>query len=413
MQILKAYKFRIYPTQEQQNSLSVQFGHSRFVYNRFIDNRKTTFLTTGKGVSFYDFKRQVTAMKQQPAFAWLKEADSQVLQASLEDADRAYQNFFRNHKDGTLPKPGRKPRKDGMPKGYPTFWSKHDDQSIRYPQRFKIEGSKLYLPKVGWVKIVLHRAMEGKAKSCTVSKTKTGHYFVSIQCEIEKDIQPTTNTQAVGIDLGLKDFAILSSQDETTKIEPPKHLRKAESLLKIRQRRVSRKVKGSNSRNKARLTVAATHEKVANRRKDFHHKLSRQIVDRFGSIGLETLNVKGMIQNHNLAKSIADAGWSQFVNFVEYKAAWAGVEVVRHDRWFASSKTCNDCGYVNRNLKLSDRTWICPDCGVIHDRDENAARNLIPTTAGAAGSNAVGNMTSAVRQSAPEKSQDLAQLTLF
>ncbi|MEZ4734888.1 MAG: RNA-guided endonuclease TnpB family protein, partial [Caldilineaceae bacterium] len=384
----------IYPTEDQEAALRVQFGHSRFVYNRFIDSRKTTFLTTGKGVSFYDFKKQVTAMKQQPDFAWLKEADSQVLQASLEDADRAYQNFFRNHNAGTLPKPGKKPRKDGMPKGYPTFWSKHDDQSIRYPQRFKFDNNKIYLPKVGWVKVVRHRRIEGEMKNCTVSKTKTGKFFVSIQCEIEKDVQPTTNRQAVGIDLGLKDFAILSSQDETTKIEPPKHLRKAEKLLKIRQRRVSRKVKGSNSRNKARLVVAATHEKIANRRKDFHHQLTRRIVNQFGTIGMETLNVKGMIRNHSLAKSIADAGWSQFVNFIEYKAAWTGVEIVRHDRWFASSKSCHDCGYIKRDLPIKDRTWVCPSCGVIHDRDENAARNLIPTTVGATGSNAVGDVSS-------------------
>jgi putative transposase len=185
--------------------------------------------------------------------------------------------------------------------------------------------------------------------------------------------------------------------------------------LKIRQRRLSRKVKGSNSQHKARLVVAFTHEKITNRRKDFHHQLSRRIVDQFGSIGLETLNIKGMAQNHNLAKSIADAGWAQFVTFIEYKAAWSGAEVVRHDRWFASSKTCFDCGFVHKNLKISDRQWVCPECGVIHDRDENAAHNLKPSTAGAAGINAgwdvrKDDMSSAVRHSAPEKSQ---QLCLF
>lgn len=225
-------------------------------------------------------------------------------------------------------------------------------------------------------------------KNCTVSKTKTGKYFVSIQCEVEADIQPTTKTNDVGIDLGLKDFAILNSESGTTKEEAPKYLRKSERLLKIRQRRLSRKAKKSNRRDKARWIVAATHEKITNRRKDFHHKLSRKIIDQFGSIGLESLNVKGMVKNHTLAKSISDAGWSQFVTFIEYKAAWAGVEVVRHDQWTPSSKTCNDCGWINRELKLKDRTWVCQSCGVIHDRDENAAKNLRPSTAGVAGINA-------------------------
>ncbi|MEZ4726823.1 MAG: RNA-guided endonuclease TnpB family protein [Caldilineaceae bacterium] len=384
--IRKAFKFRIYPNSEQQNKLAVQFGCSRFVYNHYRAAREGYYQDTGTGLTYNDCAVDLTE-RLKVEHPWLKETDSQVIQQVLMDLDKAYMNFFEGRAD------------------YPNFKRKFAKQSIRYPQRFKLDGSKLYLPKVGWVKIVLHRKLEGNAKNCTVSKTKTGKYFASIQCEIEKDIQPTTNRQAVGIDLGLKNFAILSSQDETTKIEPPKHLCKAENLLKIRQRRVSRKVKGGNSRNKARLVVAATHEKITNRRKDFHHQLSRRIVNRFGSIGLETLNVKGMIQNHSLAKSIADAGWSQFVTFTEYKAAWAGVEVVKQDRWFASSKTCHDCGYIHRNLKLSDRTWLCPECGVIHDRDENAANNLMPTTLGARESNAVGDMSSVVRHSAPEKFQ--------
>jgi len=287
--IRKAFKFRIYPNSEQQNKLAVQFGCSRFVYNHYRAAREGYYQDTGTGLTYNDCAVDLTE-RLKVEHPWLKEADSQVIQQVLMDLDKAYMNFFEGRAD------------------YPNFKRKFDKQSIRYPQRFKLDGSKLYLPKVGWVKIVLHRKLEGNAKNCTVSKTKTGKYFASIQCEIEKDIQPTTNRQAVGIDLGLKNFAILSSQDETTKIEPPKHLCKAENLLKIRQRRVSRKVKGGNSRNKARLVVAATHEKITNRRKDFHHQLSRRIVNRFGSIGLETLNVKGMIQNHSLAKSIADAG---------------------------------------------------------------------------------------------------------
>jgi putative transposase len=325
-------------------------------------------------------------------YPWLKEADSQTLQQALKDLDSAYQRFLKGLAD------------------YPNFKRKFDKQSIRYPQRFKFDGSKIYLPKVGWVKVIRHRRIEGAMKNCTVSKTKTGKYFVSIQCEIEHET-PQQKQGSIGIDLGLKDSATLNDGTETKKIACPKHLHKAENLLKIRQRRLSRKVKGSNSRGKAKLVVAATHEKITNRRKDFHHQLSRAIVDNFGSIGLESLNVAGIVKNHNLAKSVSDAGWSQFVTFVEYKAAWAGSEVTKHDRWFASSKTCSDCGAVNKALKLSDRTWVCQSCGVIHDRDENAAKNLRPvlsivegpSTVGTTGINADGDMSSAVGRSASEK----------
>lgn len=431
MEILKAFKFRLYPTEEQKAELrepfGCQFGHARFVYNASLELRKEHFFMSGESLNYEGTTLALTEFKNSnPDLEWLGQADSQVLQQSLKDLDKAFQNFFRNHKNGTLPPPGKKPRKDGMPNGYPTPRRKFDKQSIRYPQRFKFEGSKLYLPKVGWARVRRHRRIEGQMKNCTVSKTKTGRYFVSIQCELDIDIQPTANQATVGIDLGLKDFAILSSEDGTIKIAPPKHLRKAENLIKIRQRRFARTVKGSNGRNKARLRVSATHEKVTNRRKDFHHKLSREIVNAFGAIGLETLNVKGMIKNHNLAKSISDAGWSQFVAFIEYKAAWAGAEVVRHDQWFASAKTCNDCAHINRDLKLKDREWVCPSCGVIHDRDENAAKNLRPkSTAGVAGTrpiigvNAVGdvrepqsNDTSVlVKTSAPEKFKAVQLLT--
>lgn len=421
--IQKAFKYRIYPTEEQQAELAKQFGCARFVYNAALELRKDHFFNTGESLSYEDMANALVQFKQNnPDLVWLEQADSQVLQQTLKDLDKAYQNFFRNHKNGTLPL-AKKPRKDGMPNGYPTFKRKFDKQAIRYPQRFKFDGSMIYLPKVGWVKVIRHRRIEGTMKNATVSRTKTGKFFVSIQCEIQA-AEPVQKSGSVGIDLGLKDFATLNDGAKTEKIACPKHLHKAENLLKIRQRRLSRRVKGSNSRNRAKLVVAATHEKIANRRKDFHHQLSRALVDRFGEIGLESLNVKGMVKNHKLAKSIADAGWSQFVTFVEYKAAWAGSEVTRHERWFASSKTCYDCGAVNKELKLSDRRWVCQNCGVIHDRDENAAKNLRPVISNASntpgtgeinagwdGSNA--DMSSARRRSAPEKFKELEQLPLF
>ncbi len=393
--IQKAFKYRIYPDSEQQAELAIQFGCVRFVYNHYRAVREGYYYDTGGGLTYNDCAADLTDQLK-VEYPWLKTADSQTLQQALKDLDKAYKNFFEGRAD------------------YPNFKRKFAKQSIRYPQRFKLQGNRIYLPKVGWVKVVRHRRIEGthaqgvgwKMKNCTVSKTKTGKYFVSIQCEVEI-AEPTPDTESVGIDLGIKTFAVLS---DGTEIESPKHLRKAERLLKIRQRRLSRKVKGSNGRAKARHVVATIHEKVANQRKDFHHKESRKIVNRFGTIGLETLNVKGMVKNHNLAKSISDAGWSQFVQFLTYKTQWSGGEIVKRDRWFASSKLCHVCGDKNNSLVLSDRTWTCLGCGTVHDRDHNAAMNLVPVlrphTAGAAGIDAVGDMSSVVMHSAPEKSQD-------
>lgn len=429
MIVQKAFKFRLYPDSEQQEALSKQFGHSRFVYNRYLDIRKTVFLDTGTSLNYYACADDLTALKQE--FEWLKEADSQVLQQSLKNLDTAFQNFFRNVKEGALPKPGKKPRKDGMPKGYPSFHSKHDAQSIRYPQRVTVSNSLVYLPKVGHVQAVIHRPIVGKINNATVSKTKSGKYFVSLQCEMEiADPASRTNDPEVGIDLGLKDFVTLSTGE---KIEAPKFYRDTERILKIRQRRVSRKLeakkqnklwgnrdKGDKSLKDASRRLAATHEKIANRRLDFHHQLSRQIVDKFGFIAFEDLNVKGMMANHHLAKSIGDAGWAQFANFVTYKQAWAGGQVEHVDRFFPSSKLCFDCGHKNTKLKLSDREWVCTNCGTIHDRDTNAANNILKqATEGASESNAVGHMSQPVRYasteaaSAPESIKAHEQLSLF
>ncbi len=354
MEIRKAFKFRIYPTNNQQAELARQFGHARFVYNHYRAVREGFYIDCGSGLTYADCANDLT-QQLKVEHPWLKEADSQALQQSLKDLDRAYVNFFEGRAD------------------YPNFHSKHDKQSIRYPQRFKVKDKRVYLPKVGWVKTVFHREIEGVMKNCTVSKTKSGRYFVSVQCELEVP-DPTPKMEAVGIDLGLTTFAALSTGE---KIDKPKHLYRSQRRLKIRQRRLSRKVKGSKHRTHARLPVAVLHERVANQRKDFQHKLSRELVDRFGSISFESLNVAGMVKNHHLAKSISDASWSQFVTFVEYKAAWSGSQVLRVDRFFPSSKLCSDCGHKNKNLTLNIRQWVCLNCGVIHDRDTNAAVNIL------------------------------------
>lgn len=370
MNTRRTYKFRIYPNQIQQQVLAVQFGHTRFVYNHYRAKREQVYKETGKGLSYVDCANGLKQLKAE--YKWLKEADSQILQQSLKDLDQAYKNFFEKRAN------------------YPRFKSCHNKQSIRYPQRFKLKDSRIYLPKVGWVKLVQHREIMGKMKNCTVSKTKSGKYFVSIQCEIELE-QPVYSGNKCGLDLGLAHFVILSTGE---KIANPRYLRKSEKRLKRLQRKLSKKQKGSNNRAKAKLKLARQHEKIANQRKDFHHNLSHQLTTEFSHLGFEHLNIKGMVKNHTLAKSISDAGWGQFIQFCQYKGGWYGCHVHQLDTFFPSSKMCNSCGNINRDLKLSERHWLCPNCGTLHDRDINAARNILKHTVGATEINACGDMKS-------------------
>lgn len=371
MIVLKAFRYRIYPNPAQQHSLAVQFGHARFAYNFALAARRDHYKQHGKGLNYYATAALLKGLKQGEDHTWLKDADAQVIQQKLMDLDRAYVNFFEHRAK------------------YPKFKTKHAAQSIRYPQRFKFNGNRIFLPKVGWVKIVLHRALEGTPKNVTVTKTKSGEYYASVQCQmqVEKPIQ--NDMPAVGIDLGLKHFAVLSTGE---KIDHPKYLRQAEKRLARLQRRLSRKQKGSANRNKARLLVARQHETVARQRQDFLHKLSFRMVTEYGLVKLETLNVRGMVRNHSLAKSISDSGWGTFGRMCEYKAPWHGSVVLRAGRFFPSSKTCSTCGVVFEGLTLADRAWTCEACGTEHDRDVNAAINLLNApTAGAAASHACGD----------------------
>lgn len=370
MLIQKAFKFRIYPNNSQQKALAIQFGCARFVYNHYRAVREGFYIDTGTGLNYYDCQTDLADILKVD-YPWLKQGDSQALQGALKDLDRAYVNFFEGRAD------------------YPNFHRKSDQQSIRYPQRFRVTDKRIYLPKVGWVKCVFHREIEGEMKNCTVTKTKSGRHFVSIQVEMEVDT-PEPKTTAVGIDLGLTTFATLSTGEKS---ETPKFLRSSMRRVKIRQRRLSRKVKESNGRKKARCPLARIHEKVANQRRDFQHKLSRQLVNDFGSISFESLNVNGMLKNHNLAQAISDAAWSQFVGFVEYKQKRNGGQTLRVDRFFPSSKLCSDCGEKHKHLTLNIRQWVCVSCGSIHDRDANAAKNILnQTTGGAPESHASGSM---------------------
>ncbi len=379
----KAFRYRLYPNQEQVAALTVQFGHARYVYNWALATRQEHYRQTGKGLPYYELKRRLATLKHEPEHAWLQEADSQVLQAKVQDLERAYQNFFAHRAR------------------FPRFKSRRGAQSIRYPQRFQFNGNRVYLPKVGWVKVVLHRPLEGTSKNVTVSRTKSGEYYVSVQCELEHDV-PLHPGGVVGIDVGLKHFATLSTGE---KIEHPRYLRKAERRLQRLHRRLSRRKKGGCNREKARVQQARQYEHVARQRADFLHKVSRRLTVAYAVLKLEDLHVAGMVKNHRLAKAISDSGWGAFGRMCEYKAAWRGGRVERVGRFYPSSKTCHVCGWINDHLLLSQRIWTCAGCGTVHDRDHNAALVLASApTVGATGRNITPGKTASVAGGIPRRS---------
>ena len=356
----QAVKVRLYPTIEQQEILSQHFGCSRWWWNYALNLCIETYKATGKSLSQSALNAFLPKLKKQEETQWLSECYSQVLQATTLNLVTAYKNFF-----------------EGRAK-YPRFKAKKNRQSIQYPQSVKVVDGCLKFPgRVGIVKAKLHRPIEGTIKTVTVSMTPSGKYYASILMELEGD-NPTSSTdgKVAGIDLGLKDFAIVNDGVKTSKYANPKHLAKHERNLKRKQQKLARKEKGSKSRDKARRLVARVHERVSNVRQDYLHKLSRKLVDDNQVIVVESLNTKGMVRNHKLALAISDVGWGMFVNFLQYKLDREGKVLVEIDRWFPSSKLCSNCHYQVGEMPLDVRTWICPSCGTHHDRDGNAAINI-------------------------------------
>ena len=355
-----AIKVRLYPTLEQQAILSQHFGCARWWWNYALNKSIETYKETGKSLGQSALNAFLPKLKKAEETLWLSECYSQVLQSTTLNLTTAYKNFFAGRAR------------------FPRYKSKHDKQSIQYPQNIKVLDGFVQFPgKVGKVKAKLHRNIEGTIKTVTVSLNPSGKYFASILTESEGD-NPTVSTEGkvIGIDLGLTHFAITSNGCKVSKYDNPKHLAKHEKNLKRKQQKLAKKQKGSNSRNKAKKTVAKVYERVTKSRQDFLHKLSRKLVNENQVVVVENLNVKGMVRNHNLAKAISDVGWGIFVNFLAYKLERKGGKLVEIDRWFPSSKLCSNCYYQIDKLPLDIREWTCPNCGTRHDRDGNAATNI-------------------------------------
>ena len=355
-EVLKSYKFRIEPTKEQEVLLNKHFGSVRWIYNHFLNERKTQYLETKKSDNYVAQVGKLTILKKEEETAWLKEINSQTLQQTLKNLEAAYLNFFRGNAK------------------FPNFKSKHNRNSFRIPQHITVEEGRIHVPKFNdGIKLIQHREFKGEIRQCTFSKTQTGKYFVSILVNTTHE-QISHTGKMVGVDLGIKDFAITS---DGVKYKNHRWIKTYERKLSKAQKHLSRKQKGSHQYENQRLKVAKIHEKISDCRKDKLHKVSHELVTLYDVICLEDLNVKGMVKNHKLAKHIQDASWGTFVQMLEYKAKWNDKQVIRINRFFPSSKLCSECGWVNNSLKLSDREWVCEGCGCIHDRDVNASKNIL------------------------------------
>ena len=362
-----SYKFRLYPNRKQINLIERTFGCCRYVYNHYLVMRQEAYISSGETLNYYACCKDLTLLKKQEETSWLREVDATALQASVQDLDRAFQNFFRRVKQGEKP-------------GYPKFKSK---RSHKQSYKSKCVGANIsvldkavQLPKLGKVKCRISRKVEGHILSATVSRSASGKYYVALCCRLEQDIPKLPPTgSVVGLDMGIKAFAVSSDGVEYAN---PKYLRQSEKKLARLQRQLSRKTKGSANWNKARIKVAQLYEHIANQRLDMQHKLSTQIIRQNDVICIEDLAPKNMVQNPRLAKYISDASWGEFRRQLTYKAKWYGRKLVTVERFYASSQTCSCCGEKWPKAKeLRVRQWPCPICGAVLDRDTNAAINIL------------------------------------
>lgn len=357
-EIYKSFKFRLLPTPKQEILLTKHFGCTRFIYNYFLTEKQKHYLTNQETLNFNKCAGHLVAKKKEINFEWLKEVNSQSLISALMCLETAYGNFFKKRCK------------------FPRFKSKKHKNTFSVPQHVVLKNlNTVQIPKFKeGIKFVKHRDINGEIKSATISKSASGKYYISFLCVAKKPNTFKKTKKSIGIDLGIKDFLITSEGQRYCNFN---FLKKYEKKLKRKQKILSRKQKESKGRNKARIAVAKIYEKIANSRSDMQHKISSKLIKDYDLIAIEDLNIKGMVQNSHLSKAISDVAWSSFVTKLKYKANWYGKEVIIIDRFFPSSKTCNVCNYIKEKLSLEKRSWTCPRCNTAHDRDVNAAKNIL------------------------------------
>ncbi|MFD2703179.1 IS200/IS605 family element RNA-guided endonuclease TnpB [Paenibacillus shunpengii] len=357
MLVKKAFKYRIYPNNEQQLLIQKTLGCCRFVFNHFLEQWNTTYAETGKGLSYSKCAKQLPVLKT--SLEWLEEVDSTALQTAARHLADSFNRFFK--------KKSRAPRFKSRRNPVQSYTAKHTNGNIA------IRGHEIKLPKLGWMRFANSRACEGRIISATIRRNASGKYFVSILCEVEQEPLPAAHKH-IGIDLGLKEFAVCS---DGLRVESPKAFRRYEKKLAFWQRRMSRRTKGGSNWHKAKMNVARIYEKIANIRQNFLQQLTTKLIRENQTISIESLDVVNMLKNTKLAKSIADSSWGEFERQLTYKAKWYGRTLKFADTFAPTSQTCHVCGYVNPKIKLlSIREWSCPSCKTSHDRDDNAAQNI-------------------------------------
>lgn len=364
----KAFVVRLYPNATQASLINRTLGCARFVYNHFLARRIAVYKETGKGLSWAATDKELTRLKREADTLWLAEVDKFALQQSLRDLDRAYQNFFRTAKAA------------GKRVGFPRFKKKRTGEAYRTQftnNNIEVGEGRIKLPKLGWIKTRGGCGVQGKILNATVRRVHEDHYEVSVLCEVEIPYLPAAPKYAAGVDVGIKDFAVVTDGEAFTPHANPKYYRASLRRLRKAGQTLSRRKRGSARHGKAKTKLARIHRRTANKRQDFLHKLTTALVREYEIVCTEHLKPANMVKNRRLSLSISDAGWGEFMRQLEYKAEWYGRLVSRVSPHFPSSQLCHDCGFKNRQVKnLAVRNWTCPNCGETHDRDENAALNI-------------------------------------